>query len=83
MAQKRFYLIKRHDRLTLDETTGKYKPTFYVRFRGEGGGLLPWQSTHETSTTCAKLWAQRKTVIAVARCPMNCSAPLSDTLMSA
>jgi integrase len=60
MAQKRFYLIKRHDRLTLDETTGKYKPTFYVRFRGEGGELLPWQSTQETLKTRAELWAQRK-----------------------
>jgi len=60
MAKKRFYLIKRRDRLTKDGTTGKYKPTFYVRFRGEGGELLPWQSTQETLRTPAELWAQRK-----------------------
>jgi hypothetical protein len=60
MAKKRFYLVKRRDRLTKDETTGKYKPTFYVRFRGEGGELLPWQSTQETLKTRAELWAQRK-----------------------
>ncbi len=61
MAKKRFYVVKRRDRLTKDETTGKYKPTYYVRFRGEGGELLPWQSTQETSKTRAELWAQRKT----------------------
>jgi len=51
MATKRFYLIRRKDRFTDN------KPTFYARFYDEGGELLPWRSTGETSKTRAELWA--------------------------
>jgi integrase len=59
MAMKPFYVVKRRDRLTKD-ASGKLKPTFYVRFRDEGGALMPWQSTGETSKTRAELWAFNK-----------------------
>jgi len=51
MARKQFYLIRRKDKLT------NRKPTFYCRFRDEGGELLPWQSTGETAKTRAENWA--------------------------
>jgi len=51
MSKKRFYLIKRADRLT------NGKATYYARFRNEAGELLPWRSTGETAKTRAELWA--------------------------
>jgi len=51
MARKSFYLLKRKDRLTVG------KPTYYARFRDEGGELLPWRSTGETTKTRAENWA--------------------------
>jgi integrase len=54
MAKKQFYLILRHDRLTAK------KPTYYCRFRGSDGELLPWVSTGKTARTRAELWAMAK-----------------------
>ncbi len=51
MAKKRFYLIKRKDRLL------EGKPTYYCRFRDDDGNLEAWRSTGETSKTRAELWA--------------------------
>jgi len=48
---KKFYLVKRADRIT------DGKPTFYARFRDEAGELLPWRSTGETTRTRAENWA--------------------------
>lgn len=44
-----YQLILRHD------TGGK--PVYYARFRSEDGGLLPWQSTGQSSKTAARAWA--------------------------
>lgn len=51
MARKQFYLVKRRDKLT------KGKPTYYCRLRDEGGDLVSWKSTGETTKTRAELWA--------------------------
>jgi len=54
VAKKRFYLVKRSDRLT------EGKPTFYVRFRSEEGEFLPWRSTGKTTKTLAENWALQR-----------------------
>jgi len=51
MAKKRFYLVKRKDKLT------QGKPTYYCRFRDTSGTLLPWKSTGLTAKTTAENWA--------------------------
>lgn len=54
---EQYYLIKRNMRLTKDES-GKYKPTFYIRYRDDLGRVHE-VSTGETSKGRAKLWAKR------------------------
>jgi hypothetical protein len=56
VVKKQFYVVKRKDKLTLDEA-GKLKPTYYCRLHDENDDLLTWVSTGETARTRGENWA--------------------------